>query len=156
MPSRPYRNYYSPLLYPLFHFPLLVFQLLSPSPLHLVPVPSTFFSPYSPVPLSSLSQTLAMKTVSHQSPGPLCQPAFPMLLQSSGHPFLNCATHSTSLTFLKPLSSTLCSFAASFSLLLTSRPLLPLPLHMPCLYQKTYKQPWPWRRRHIMLHDYRS
>ena len=116
----------------------------------------SFSSTPSILSLSPIPLTPAMTITPHQSPGPLCQPASPMPPQSSECLSSIYSTHSDPPTSSKSPPSTLHPFVALLSLLLTSGPFLPWLLLMSCLHWKVYKQPWPWRREHMKLHDYKK
>ena len=146
---RPEKSYHL-LPHPPFHFSLPVLQLLSLLLLHLFSPPSVFLCLYSPVPASTLPQTLATKFVPRRSLCPPCQQVSLMPLQSS-----RCSS-SGRLIFLKSLPSTSCLSIVLLSLHWTSWPFPSWLSLVPCPRRRVYRQPWPWHREHRKLHNYKK
>ena len=129
---------------------------LSPLLLRLFSSPSVFLFLYSPVPPSTLPRTPATKFIPYWSLRPPCQQVSLTPLQFSGCPSSGCSTHSGRLISLRSLPSTLCPSVVLLSSHWTFWPFPPWLSLVPCLRQRAYRQPWPWRKERRKLRDYKK
>ena len=118
--------------------------------------PSISLSLYFPILLCPLPLTLATKSTPHWSPDPRYQPMLPMPLRSSTRPSSIHSACPNPPVSVKPLISTQHLSVVSLFWLLTFWLLPTWFLLTPCPCRRAYRQPWPWRKEHRKLHDYKQ